>query len=204
MSNKYDKIIKENIEAMYLSLSEKVLNFRPELVEDVVVDLHRTIERSPDFLKKVKESQLKPSFLLHIEIQTKDDSEMLYRMNEYHALLLRKFKKKIVQIVIYLGKGRSKMIDSYDDGFNRYSFHLINIQDFSYKTFLVSDRPEELLLTILSDFENEQPEFIFNLLLTRAKIITNETFTLDKFVTQMTVLSKIRNLEIIFKKLQKF
>ena len=201
MANKYDKIFKENIEAMYLSLSEKLLDMKLSQTEDVVVDLHRTVERKPDFLKKVIGSEKEDPFLLHIEIQTADDSEMLYRMCEYHAMLLRKFKIKIVQLVFYFGKGLSKMKNAYSDGNNSYSFQLFSIQSISYKTFLASDKPEELLLAVLADFEKEAPEDILKLLFSRVKVLANETFTLDKFVSQLEILSKLRNLEDIFKNL---
>jgi predicted transposase/invertase (TIGR01784 family) len=201
MANKYDKIFKENIEAMYLSLSEKLLDMKLSQTEDMVVDLHRTVERKPDFLKKVIGNEKEESFLLHIEIQTADDSEMMYRMYEYHAMLLRKFKLKVVQLVFYFGKGLSKMKNAYSDGNNSYSFQLFSIQSISYKTFLASNKPEELLLAVLADFEKEAPEDILKLLFSKAKVLTNETFTLDKFVSQLEILSKLRNLEDIFKTL---
>ena len=77
MAKEYDKIFKENIEAIYLSLSEMVLNFRPLKVADVKFDLQRTIERLPDFLIKVKVPNTDEIFLLHLEIQKADNSEML-------------------------------------------------------------------------------------------------------------------------------
>jgi hypothetical protein len=139
MSKEYDKIFKENIEAIYLSLSEIVLNFRPLKVADVNLDLHRTIERLPDYLTKVKVPNTDEIFLLHLEIQKADDSEMLYRMYEYYALLLRKFKLSIVQIVIYTGEGESKMKNILEMGENRFSYQLFNIQSISYRTFLESE-----------------------------------------------------------------
>jgi hypothetical protein len=153
MAKEYDKIFKENIEAIYLSLSEMVLNFRPLKVADVKLDLQRTIERLPDFLIKVKVPNTDEIFLLHLEIQKADNSEMLYRMYEYYALLLRKFKLNIIQIVIYIGEGESKMNNILEIGENRFSYQLFNIQSISYRTFLESDKPEELLLAILANLE---------------------------------------------------
>jgi hypothetical protein len=141
MAKEYDKIFKENIEARYLSLSEMVLNFRPLKVADVKLDLQRTIERLPDFLIKVKVPNTDEIFLLHLEIQKADNSEMLYRMYEYYALLLRKFKLNIIQIVIYIGEGESKMNNILEIGENRFSYQLFNIQSISYRTFLESDKP---------------------------------------------------------------
>ena len=200
MSKNYDKIFKENFEAIYLSLSELVLNYRPIMISDVKLDIHRTIERLPDFLKKVRSPKNeKEAYLLHLEIQTTDDSEMLYRMHEYHSLLFRKFKLKIVQIVIYTGEGISKMSNFYEDDDYKISFRLFSIQNISYKVFLKSDKAEELLLTVLANFENLKPELIIEKILLRAQMITNETFSIEKFVSQFEIISKLRNLELIFK-----
>ena len=48
---------------------------------------------------------------MHIEVQTKDDHEMLFRMQEYHAMLLRKYRMRIFQMVFYIGEGK-KIHDS--------------------------------------------------------------------------------------------
>jgi predicted transposase YdaD len=71
----------------------------------------------------------------------------------------------------------------------------VSIQDFSYKTFLETDRPEELVLAILADFEDKTIEEITNLIFSKAKIILNETNLMEKFVNQIEVLSKLRNLD---------
>jgi len=46
---------------------------------------------------------------------------------------------------------------------------LVSIQDFSYKTFLYTDRPEELVLAILADFEDKTVEEITNLFFPKQK-----------------------------------
>lgn len=50
-------------------------------------------------------------------------------------------------------------------------------------------------MTILADFKTKSAEEIAGLIFERAKNITNETFTLEKFVNQIEVISKIRNLD---------
>jgi hypothetical protein len=89
------------------------------------------------------------------------------------------------------------MKNKYDDGINNYSFKLVNIQSFSYRDFLKSNKPEELLLAILADFEDNHPEIITDKILEKAKMITDETFTIEKFVNQFEIISKIRNLGTI-------
>ncbi len=54
MAHEYDRIIKENIEAILLPLAKRVLNLpEPAGLVEVPDDLQRTIERRPDFLKIV-------------------------------------------------------------------------------------------------------------------------------------------------------
>jgi hypothetical protein len=193
MSKEYDKIFKENFEAIYLKLSEKVLNFKPIKVENVKLDLHRTIERQPDFLKKVKHPETGKAFLLHIEIQTTDNHEMVYRMNEYYGLMLRSFKLNIKQMVIYVGEGESKMQNILEDGPNRFEYELYSIQRSSYRTFLESENPEELLLAILGNLDNHSPTTVLKKIINNAKNVVNETFSMEKFVVQLEVFAKFRN-----------
>ena len=92
MAQEYDKVWKENIEEIILPLAKKMLNIFPEMMEQISTDLQRTLERKPDFLRKVKSADAATSdYILHIEFQSNDNEEMAYRLLEYHALLLRKF-----------------------------------------------------------------------------------------------------------------
>ncbi len=78
MSQDYDKIFKENIEQMALPLAEKLLGIRPEKLVDITVDLQQTIERKPDFIKKVVHKDSKKDYILHIEFQVKDEPKMVH------------------------------------------------------------------------------------------------------------------------------
>jgi hypothetical protein len=193
MSKEYDKIFKENFEAIYLRLSEKILKFKPLKVENVKLDLQRTIERQPDFLKKVKHPETGKTFLLHIEVQTTDNNEMVYRMIEYYGLILRSFKFDIRQMVIYIGEGESKMQNFLEDGPNRFEYELYSIQRSSYHSFLKSESPEELLLAILGNLENDSPTTVLKKIINRAKDVVHETFSMEKFVVQLEAFAKFRN-----------
>jgi hypothetical protein len=195
MANHYDLIIKEIMDAVYMALSKKFIDDKFHKAEELSTDIQRTREKKTDFLRKIMYSDPANNFILHTEAQSKDDSKMIFRMMEYHAMLVRKYKMRVVQLVFYFGKGKSKMKNSYNDGRNTFSFELISIQEFSYKTFLKSDKPEELMLAILADFEDKTKEEIAELIFSKAKVIINETNEMGKFVNQLEVLSKLRNLD---------
>ena len=75
----YDRIFKENIEAVFLPLLEKLLNLPIKNTFEIKDKLQTTIEREPDFLKRVIDQQ-NNEFILQIEFQTQDDQEMVYRL----------------------------------------------------------------------------------------------------------------------------
>jgi predicted HTH domain antitoxin len=116
-------------------------------------------------------------------------------MEEYHSMIRSKYKLPVVQIVLYLGKGISKMNNYYNYRKNAFHYELISIQEFSYKYFINANNPEELMLTILSDFEDKSAEQIADLIFSRANKLINETNQMGKFVNQIEVLSKLRNLD---------
>jgi predicted transposase/invertase (TIGR01784 family) len=195
MAQDYDKIFKENIEEIILPLAEKILNIKPEKLEEIPDDLQKTIERKPDFLKKMLYSDKSKDFILHIEFQKEDNQEMVYRMYEYHALLLRKYKMKILQCVFYIDQAAPQMLTHLEFDNLNFSFQLYHFQDFDYHTFLNSNEPEEVILAILANFGGENPEKVAEKILNKLKSLPTETFRHEKCVKQLEILSKLRNLQ---------
>jgi predicted transposase/invertase (TIGR01784 family) len=178
-----------------MSISKRIIDNNFQKTEELASDFQRTREKKTDFLRKFKYENPDNNFVLHLEAQSKDDPDMLYRMEEYHSMIRRKYKLPVVQLVLYLGKGISKMHNFYSFRKNSFHYDIINIQEFSYKNFINTDKPEELILTILSDFEDKSKEQIAELIFSRAKSIINETNQMGKFVNQIEILSKLRNLD---------
>ena len=195
MPNQYDKIVKEIMDAVYLSLSKKFINANFRKIEELGTELQSTRENKTDFLRKIEYENPEDSFVLHAEAQSKDDPRMIFRMAQYFGMIFNKYQLPVYQLVFYFGEGISKMKNVYNFGNNTYTYELISIQEFSYKEFVSSDKPEELILTILSDFEDKSKEEIAELIFSRAKIIINETNLMGKFVNQIEVLSKLRKLD---------
>jgi hypothetical protein len=53
MANDYDKIIRENIEAIILPLANRLFQLEIKSMEEVPDELQVTVERKPDFLEAV-------------------------------------------------------------------------------------------------------------------------------------------------------
>jgi TRAP-type mannitol/chloroaromatic compound transport system substrate-binding protein len=100
MPNHYDKIIKEIMDSVYMTLSKKYIDNSYQKTEELSTDLQKTREKKTDFLRLFKYQNPNDNFILHVEAQSKDDPKMIYRMIEYHAMLLRKYEMRIVQLVM--------------------------------------------------------------------------------------------------------
>lgn len=190
----FDRIIKENIEALFLALSEKLLGIKISNPVDLPEKLQTTVEREPDFLKKV-DSPDGSSFILHLEFQTNDELKMVYRMAEYKALLLRKFELPVRQFVIYLGTRKPKMRTELTEEERIEGFTLKNIHSLPVNQTLASDIPEEIILSILADYPKANAEQVIAAIIVRLRAVSTDEASLKKSVQQLLVLSRLRKLD---------
>ncbi|MCS6796326.1 MAG: hypothetical protein NZ516_10240 [Raineya sp.] len=202
MAQEYDKILRENIEPLVVPLVQHLLGLQIETLEEIPDDLQVTLERYPDFLKKVLHQDSSQNYILHVEFQVEDSPEMIYRMIEYHAILLRKYKLSVRQYVFYIGgKKIKKMVSAIQHANFSFQFTLINLQDYDCELFLASEVPEMLILAILANFGSQNPEQVADKILSKLKTLPLETFQKQKSVVQLEVLANLRNLQEIVTKL---
>jgi len=190
----YDKVIKENIEAIFAPILEKLLNISVAKSYEIKDKVQTTIEPEPDFLKRVIDHDGK-QFILQIEFQTTNDPDMVYRMAEYKAILQRKFRIPVNQYVIYLGSGSPTMKTLLSVEEQITGFHLTNIKDLPTKSTLNSKIPEEIILTVLGDYPKSNASGMVDSILNRLKQVAKDEASLLKAVQQLLVLSRLRNLD---------
>jgi predicted transposase YdaD len=197
-ANQYDKIFKENIEAVILSIMQNILKITAASMEELPDDIQHTKERKPDILKKVIDTK-GDTFVLQIEFQVKDEPEMVYRMAEYFIMLERKYKLPVKQFVIFLGSGKSTMPMQLDREMLKFKFPLVVFSELDYHIFLNSDKPEEIILGILANFEGEDPDMALRQIINRVKETTKGELSLNRYFNQLRVLAQLRNLELNLK-----
>ena len=199
-SSQYDRIFKENIEAVIPALMEKVLGITAVESEELPDDVLHTKERKPDVLKKITDDQGNV-FVLQIEFQVADEAEMVYRMAEYFIMLERKYKLPIQQFVIFIGPATPKMPTRLVRERLRFDFTLITFAKLDYQLFLKSDRPEEVVLSILADFRQEEPDDAIEQIVQRIKETAEGDFALRRYYQQLRILAQLRNLELDLKEI---
>ncbi|MFK7980760.1 MAG: hypothetical protein AB8G86_12320 [Saprospiraceae bacterium] len=192
--NLYDKIFKENAEQIFMPLIEDKLGVKIKHFQVLQEKFQTTIEREMDFFYEV-ETIDHQKFLLHLEFQLQDDKEMVYRSAEYHGIALRRKHLAIKHLVIFLGKGLSRMQTSLPDSQVFKGFDIINIHAFDLDKLLSSQVPEVVLLAILSQFPKEKLEMVLRLILQRLKKICKHPNELSKYQKQLIVLSRIRKFD---------
>lgn len=193
-SAQYDKIFKENIEAVISSIMQNVLDITAVSMEELPDDIQHTKERKPDILKKVTDTK-GDTFVLQIEFQLANDEEMIYRMNEYKAMLIRKYRLPVCQYVIFLGKGKPKMETQLKNVGLSFEYNLLAINSVDYKLFLKSDRPEEIVLSVLANFDKETSEDALKRIISRLEETTNGDLALKRYFNQLRILAQLRRLE---------
>lgn len=193
-ANKYDKIFKENIEAVVPNLIANLLGIQTVSSEEIPDDIQHTKERKPDVLKRITDRQ-DETFILQIEFQVADEPEMVYRMADYYLMLERKYKLPVEQYVLFVGPGRPKMPTRLVKKRMQFEFSLIVFSELDYRIFLKSDKPEEVILGILADFKRTKSETAVKRLINRLEETAQGDLALKRYFQQLRVLAQLRNLE---------
>lgn len=192
--NIYDRIFKENAQYIFIPLIEMELGMKILSYQPLQEKMTKTLEREVDFLYKVEIENQKES-LLHIEFQTQNEKDMIFRMQEYHGIIQRKYNLPIHHIVIFLGKGQSNMTDTLQSDMLFRGFKVINLYDLSFDKLLSHQVPEVVLLALLSNHKKERVERILQLIIDKLKQLTNSNFLDSTYAKQLLLLSRLRNLE---------
>jgi predicted transposase YdaD len=196
--NQYDKIFRENMEAALPGLIRDVLRIEIVTAEELPDDrnvgpIQHTKERKPDLLKKVTDVTGE-TFILHLEIQTKNESDMVYRMAEYFVMLHREYRLPVRQYVLYIGAGQPGMTTQLRVEPMQFSYNLLALSAVSYRLFLASTVPEQVLLAILADFDNQPPEVVIRQMASRLAETAPGDFAFRKPTNQLRVLAQLRKL----------
>jgi predicted transposase/invertase (TIGR01784 family) len=194
-ANMYDKILKENMEASLGSIIEHTIGIHVANSEEIPDDIQHTKERKPDVLKKVTD-QNNYTYILHMELQSTNEQDMIYRMVEYRVMLQRRYRLPVKQYVLYIGKDKLTMITSISEEDFTFKYKMVSLQDVDYKTFLQKESPEERVLAILSGFGEDSEEVALAAIVKAVKVASDGKHSENKFMEQLRVLAQLRNPKI--------
>ncbi len=194
--HQYDKIFRENLEIVLPTIIKKVLGIVIVESEELPDDLQHTKQRNPDVLKKIKDDGGN-TFILHIEFQLADDDEMIFRMLEYKAMLLRQYYPYSVrQCVIYLGSKTTKMQLNLTTEGMIFEYKLLSFRDLNYEIFLQGTKSEEVVFAILSNFGEDTLKIAIEKIIHKLDETSKGELTFKKHINQLRILSQLRRLDL--------
>jgi hypothetical protein len=198
---KYDKLIKENLQHVLPSLARRMgIDLGRGRIEMVKDKLQYTIEREPDFLFKVCFDDPSEDYLTQFDFQADNDMDMPERMLFYRCLAKFVYKLPIRQLVFYIENAPITMVNYIREPKLYFEYELYDIRIFTANSFLESTIPEEILLAILGNFEDETPENMMEKVILRLKKVCKRKKDFQKFTFQLHVLCGLRKLHPIFNK----
>ncbi|HUQ93636.1 MAG TPA: hypothetical protein VM120_18285, partial [Bryobacteraceae bacterium] len=108
--SKYDLVVKDLFQRDHPSLLDQLAG--GVAVREVLnVELARVEERRADLVWSLADGTI-----LHVEFQSGNDRDMPYRMGIYCLLLGQKYRRRVRQVVLYVGQPRMRMDDHVDLG----------------------------------------------------------------------------------------
>jgi len=200
MANNYDRIFKENIEALLLPLLKKVLGLNPPKLQPIDAKLQVTQEAEMDNIRRVVHDDPALDYGLQIEFHIADED--LRKRNLVHYALFHSITGlPLRQIVIYGGKSDPRHIiqNHLVTQSLEMRFEVVVLKQIPKELFIHSNVPEEVVLAILCDFGEDQPEQVVRQILQHLHKICRNSNRIKKYQKQLLTLSRLRKMEIIVK-----
>ncbi len=200
--NIFDRIFKENAQFIFIPLIEMELGIEIRSYQPLQEKITKTLEREVDFLYKIVTKE-KEELLLHLEFQTNNDVDMLFRMQEYHALLQRKYKLPIKHVVIYLGKTKVNMRSKLKPKEIFNGFDIISLRKINTQYLLAQQVPEVVMMALLGKYPKEHIEQILRLITSRLRQLASSEQEQERYLRQLLIISRLRNLQLETEKIIK-
>ena len=178
----YDRVLKDLFQRDHPSLLD-VLTGGRRVREFLNVEFPKVEERRADLVALLDDGDI-----FHLEFQSHNDKNMAYRQGIYCLLIAQKYRRRVRQVVLYVGQPRMRMEDHLDLGDTKVGYHLVDIRGIDAQALLGSARPGDLSLAMLASGGTERLAEIAR----RAGEL--EAADRVRAVTQLVVLSGLRGL----------
>ena len=190
----FDNVAKKTFSRVYASIIHKLLGLEVKNTLKIPTSFSRTKEKRSDFAIKVSPPNQKP-YIVHIEFQAKSDKNMDKRELGYCLDFYWEYGLDIIQYVIYLGKGNPTMPTEIKLSNLNFSYTVITMNQIEVNLFLNSDNPHEIILAVLCKYERKQAPKIIKQILEKLRTKTQNEHELHEYVTDLEILSNLRNLQ---------
>ena len=134
--------------------------------------------------------------LVHIELQSTNQSHMARRMMEYAVDINRQFGRFPAQIVLYVGNAPTRMKSRMVEPWGTFEYRLVDVRELDAEPLLASDRVEENVIAVLMRLGNKI-EAVRRIL---ARIEAAEPVERGAALEELTILGGLRKLGAVLKR----
>nr|VFK37662.1 MAG: hypothetical protein BECKSD772F_GA0070984_101732 [Candidatus Kentron sp. SD]VFK41324.1 MAG: hypothetical protein BECKSD772E_GA0070983_101127 [Candidatus Kentron sp. SD] len=182
--------------AAHLAIHLLDLPIDPNFQEAMGTEHQRIEDRRADLVVKLRDPDGAP-FLLHIEIQNNNDDRMPARMMRYLTDVLLAYPGLPVrQYLIYIGAEKLNMSAGFEGPDFHYRYGLVDMRALGCEYLIKKDTPEALVLSILCDFGDRDPQEVVDYIYTRLQELLGDNLKrLRECIDMLHILSANRDLD---------
>lgn len=193
-----DIISKEIIRRLAVDLATHLLELSIDSgsLEVLPTEHQRVEDRRADLVVRLQDREGE-AFILHVEIQNNNDDTMPIRMMRYMTdILLAHPGLPLRQYLIYIGQEPLRMQDGLDGSGLHYRYGILDMRAVHCRHLLEKDTPDALVLAVLCDFGDHNPQAIINHIYTRLRALLGDDHKrFREYVDMLHVLSVNRDLK---------
>jgi len=154
--------------------------------EMLAVEYPSVRDRRPDLVARLEDGRI-----CHVEMQASNDPDMPFRMLNYFSDILYTYRQDPQQLVIFVGRSKLRMTDSFTFSKLKYSYDVVDIRTIDCRPLLASPAIADNILAILCRIEGE--EVIRQIL---HRIAQEEGNARQDYLEHLSILSGLRSLEV--------
>ena len=196
----YKDITSKNIlKAIVLDMARYLLDMPLDSAELLETETQRVEDRRADLVVKARQNQ--KEFVLHLEVQNNNQSNMPLRMLRYYTdIALNWPGYEVIQYLVYIGKAPLVMPSGIDRQNHFYQYHTIDMRQLDGSQFLIQKDPRAVVLAILCDFKDRDKRSLVRQILRRIAELTQQNEShYRECVLMLEILSQNRDLTKLVK-----
>lgn len=192
-----DIISKQIFKRILVDVATTIFKLDLTSVELIETEQQRIEDRRADLCARVKDSA-DQAFILHLEIQNRNQSDMPDRMLRYLSDLRIHYPgEDVSQYLLYIGKAALAMPDNIHTAQLQYRYDVIDMHNMDYHAFINQNSPDAIVMAVLCDIKDRDSKAVIHEILTKLKALTqNDSKRLREYLSMLEILSSNRNINL--------
>ena len=195
-----DLISKQLLQRLLVGFGNRLFDLDITEAELLNNEQPRIEAKRADLVARVKDADGK-IYILHVEIQNDNQSNMPLRMLRYYSdIALQYPKDKVVQYLLYIGKAPLTMTNLINGHNWTYRHEVLDMRSQDSEYFLSSNNPDAIVLAILCNPQGQEPNALVARIIKELRRLHGDK--LDKLrdsLKMLEVLAGNRNLQTAVK-----